>query len=310
VKKTSHRRLFPSAHEDARIAGRPSSAQQCRSPSFRLAFQDPEFLLRDELRPVRLQLELLKPELVLREKGIESTVVVFGSARIADAKRAAAELKAARREAARFPGDRGRARAVERAERRLANSRYYEEARRLAGLIARNGDGRRMVVMTGGGPGIMEAANRGACEAGAESIGLNIVLPHEELPNPYITPELNFQFHYFAVRKMHLLMRAESLVAFPGGFGTLDELFETLTLIQTGKIRRKIPVILFGREFWGRVIDFEALVAEGTISEEDLDLFTTVDSAEEAWGIIRRFHRRRGRGAGVIRPGGRGVQSG
>lgn len=291
MKRNSRGRIFPSAHEDARIAGRPARARHCRAPSFRLAFQDPDFLLKDELRPVRLQLELLKPELALRERGIESTVVVFGSARIPEPARAAAELRAARRAARSAPADRTLATAVERAERRLKNSRYYEEARRLAALIAQNGDGRRMVVMTGGGPGIMEAANRGAHDVGADSIGLNIVLPHEELPNPYITPELNFQFHYFAVRKMHLLMRARSLVAFPGGFGTLDELFETLTLIQTGKIREPIPVLLFGREFWNRVVCFEALVAEGTISEQDLELFSYVDTAEEAWEIIRRFTR-------------------
>jgi uncharacterized protein (TIGR00730 family) len=169
----------------------------------------------------------------------------------------------------------------------VANSRYYEEARQLGRLISAQSDDRRFVVMTGGGPGIMEAANRGAHDAGALSIGMNIVLPHEQLPNPYITPELNFRFHYFAIRKMHLIMRAKALVAFPGGFGTLDELFETLTLIQTGKVRR-IPVLLFGRGFWERAIHFQGLVEEGTIAPEDLNLFRYVDTAEEAWSLILR----------------------
>jgi uncharacterized protein (TIGR00730 family) len=288
--KPARRRIFPSAHEDARIAGRPIAAL---SPSYRLAFQDPDFLLKDELRPVRLQLELLKPELALLEKKVESTVVIFGSARIPDPVVAAAELKAARKKLRHQPDDGSLKKALQFAERRLANSRYYEEARRLGNLIARNSNNRRLVVMTGGGPGIMEAANRGAYEAGALSIGMNIVLPFEQLPNPYITPELNFQFHYFAIRKMHLLMRAKSLVAFPGGFGTIDELFETLTLVQTGKVRKKIPVLLFGKEFWDRVIHFQTLVDEGTISEEDLGHFSYVDTAEEAWTVIKRYHRKR-----------------
>ncbi len=285
--KPPRRRIFPSAGEDAQIAGKPKEAPHCQSPSYRLAFQDPEFLLKDELRPVRLQLELLKPEMALQEHCIESAVVVFGSARIPEPEKAAAELQAAREWLRGREGDPEAARRLKRAERMQHNSRYYEEARKLGRMIARHSDDHRLVVMTGGGPGIMEAANRGAHDIGAVSVGLNIVLPREEVPNPFITPELNFQFHYFALRKMHLLMRAKSLVAFPGGFGTLDELFETLTLIQTGKVQR-LPVILFGREFWERVINFKFLVEEGTISEEDLGLFVFADTAEEAWAVIDR----------------------
>jgi predicted Rossmann-fold nucleotide-binding protein len=191
------RRIFPSADEDARIAGKPVEAPHCQAPSYRLAFQDPDFLLRDELRPVRLQLELLKPELILQEHHIESTIVVFGSARIPEPEAAIKALEAARAELQRHASDPGLARKVRIAERRAANSRYYEEARELGRLIGAHSDDHRLVVMTGGGPGIMEAANRGAHDSGALSIGLNIVLPHEQLPNPYITPELNFQFHYF-----------------------------------------------------------------------------------------------------------------
>jgi uncharacterized protein (TIGR00730 family) len=287
VPQPPRRRIFPSAHEDARRAAKPAAPEHCRSASYRLAYQDPDFLLRDELRAVRLQLELLKTEIILQEHHIESTVVVYGSARIPDPDTARAGVEAARERANADPGDAAARAAVRTAEHRLARSRYYEEARRLGRLIGEHGDNRRCVVTTGGGPGIMEAANRGASEAGALTIGLNIVLPHEQLPNPYITPSLNFQFHYFAIRKMHLLMRARTLVAFPGGFGTLDELFETLTLIQTGKVRR-IPVLLFGREFWERVIDFQALVDEGTIAPQDLELFRYVDTAEEAWEVIER----------------------
>jgi uncharacterized protein (TIGR00730 family) len=285
--KLPRRRIFRSAHEDARIAGKPVEAAHCQSPSYRLAFQDPDFLLKDELRPVRLQLELLKPELVLQEHHIESTIVVFGSARIPEPQAALEALQRVEAELSRDPGNQTLQQDLRLAERKVSNSRYYDEARRLGRIIATHGDDYRFVVMTGGGPGIMEAANRGAHDAGAASIGMNIVLPHEQLPNPYITPILNFRFHYFAIRKMHLIMRARCLIAFPGGFGTLDELFETLTLIQTGKVR-KIPVLLFGRTFWERVINFQALLEDGTISKEDLDLFTYVDTAEEAWEIISR----------------------
>jgi uncharacterized protein (TIGR00730 family) len=280
--KAPRRRIFPSAQEDARIA---DQAAQSQSPSYRLAFQDPDFLLRDELRPVRLQLELLKPELILQEHHIESTIAIFGSARIPEPEAAREAVQAARAELQRDAGNPRLQRNLQIAERRQANSRYYEEARTLGRLIAAHSDQHRFVVMTGGGPGIMEAANRGAHDVGTLNVGMNIVLPHEQQPNPYITPDLRFQFHYFAIRKMHLVMRAKALVAFPGGFGTLDELFETLTLIQTHKIK-PIPVLLFGRKFWERVILFEALLEEGTIAPEDLNLFRYVDSAEEAWKII------------------------
>ncbi len=285
--RTPRRRIFPTADDDARIAGKPVEAPHCQSPSYRLAYQDPDFLLRDELRPVRLQLELLKPELILQEHHIESAIVVFGSARIPEPRAAMQGLRQAKAELQQDESDPALQRRVRIAERKVANSRYYDEARKLGRLISANTEDHRFVVMTGGGPGIMEAANRGAQDAGSLSIGMNIVLAHEQLPNPYITPELNFQFHYFAIRKMHLLMRAKSLIAFPGGFGTLDELFETLTLIQTGKVKR-IPVLLFGKEFWEQVIHFQTLVDEGTISAEDLDLITYVDTADEAWEIILR----------------------
>jgi uncharacterized protein (TIGR00730 family) len=287
ISRPPSRRIFPSADEDARRAEKPAPPAYCRSASFRLAYQDPDFLLRDELRPVRLQLELLKPELILQELHIESTIVIYGSARTPPPDIARAALETARARLDSDPGNAEFRQAVRTAERRVAYSRYYEEARRLGRLIGEHSDDRHCVVATGGGPGIMEAANRGASEAGALTIGLNIVLPREQLPNPYITPELNFQFHYFAIRKMHLLMRAKTLVAFPGGFGTLDELFETLTLIQTGKARR-IPVLLFGREFWERVIHFQVLVDEGTINPQDLNLFRYVDTAEEAWAAIEQ----------------------
>jgi len=276
---------FASAHEEV-AANRPvDDTPQCRSASYQLAFQDPPFLLREELRPVRLQLEVLKPELILQEQHIESTVVVFGSARIPDPETAESKLVSAQAEYAKNNDDTLFAKKVEAARKGLENSRYYDEARKLGHLISINTGKDKLVVVTGGGPGIMEAANRGAHEAGIPSIGMNITLPHEQAPNPYITPDLNFQFHYFAIRKMHLLMRAKSLVAFPGGFGTLDELFETLTLIQTGKVK-PIPVLLFGQAFWERIINFEALVEEGTISAKDLDLFVYVETAEEAWELI------------------------
>jgi uncharacterized protein (TIGR00730 family) len=276
---------FRSAQESAESARHPIDLPQCRSTSYRLAFQDPEFLLQDALRPVRLQLELLKPELILQEQHIESTVVVFGSARITDPETAEARLASARNKYDQSSDDPLLAQKVALARRVLENSRYYQEARKLGHLISSNTGKDKMVVITGGGPGIMEAANRGAHDAGMPSIGMNIVLPHEQMPNPYITPDLNFRFHYFAIRKMHLLMRAKSLVAFPGGFGTLDELFETLTLIQTGKVK-PIPVLLFGKAFWERVINFKVLVEEGTISARDLELFVYVETAEEAWELI------------------------
>jgi len=276
---------FPSAREAALSARLHIDSPQCRSASYKLAFQDPDFLLKDELRPVRLQLELLKPELILQEQHIESTVVIYGSARITDPETAETRLVSAQAEYSRSKDDPLAAKKVESARRILEKSRFYDEARKLGHLISSNTGKDQLVVVTGGGPGIMEAANRGAHEAGMPSIGMNIVLPHEQAPNPYIAPDLNFQFHYFAVRKMHLLMRAKSLVAFPGGFGTLDELFETLTLIQTQKVQ-PLPVLLFGQAFWERIINFDALVEEGAIAIKDLELFEYVETAEDAWEKI------------------------
>jgi len=276
---------YPSAREGAVSAQLHADSAQCKSASYRLAFQDPEFLLRDDLRSVRLQLELLKPEIILREQHIESTVVVFGSSRLVDPETAEARLVSAQTEYDKKKDDPLLVRKLAAARHALVNSRYYSEARKLGHLISSNTGKDKLVVITGGGPGIMEAANRGAHDAGMPSIGMNIVLPHEQSPNPYITPDLNFQFHYFAIRKMHFLLRAKSLVVFPGGFGTLDELFETLTLIQTRKVQ-PIPVLLFGQSYWERVINFQALVEEGTISAKDLELFSYVESAEDAWALI------------------------
>lgn len=285
---------FPTAREEvASHSGPDEDTPQTASPAYRLAFEDVDFLLRQDLRPVRLQLELLKPELLQQELGIRSTVAIFGSARIPDTEEAARQLAEAEAKAHEAPRDRIAARSVVIARRMLANARYYEEARRLAQIVT---DARidahilDFVVKTGGGPGIMEAANRGADDRGGPSIGLNIVLPFEQAPNEYITPDLCFRFHYFAIRKMHFLTRSKALVVFPGGFGTLDELFEALTLIQTGKID-PIPVILFGREYWERVVNIDAMVMEGMISPEDKDLITYVETAEEAWSIIAEHYR-------------------
>ncbi len=273
-------RTFPTAQEDAekKIVS-PNARYEGPESAYRLAFTDVDFLLREELRPIRLQLELLKPELVQDEQGVEATIVLFGSARVVAPDVAERELAAAR--AADDP------RALKAAQTRVAMSRYYEEARRFAGIVTRRSVSlaKPIYVVTGGGPGIMEAGNRGAFEVGGKSVGLNIVLSHEQVPNRYITPELCFQFHYFALRKMHFLMRAIALVCFPGGFGTLDELFEVLTLVQTGKSRMR-PILLFGREFWTRLIDFELLIDTGMISPEDVNLFHFVETAEEAWALL------------------------
>jgi uncharacterized protein (TIGR00730 family) len=273
-----HARNFPTAEEEASQA-RPVARYDGPGSAYRLAFTDTEFLLREELRPVRMQLELLKPELVQQEQGIESTIVIFGSARIKEPAVAAEALAAAQ-----ATGD---AQAVARAETLVAMSRYYDEARRFAQIVTSRSRqlATPIYVVTGGGPGIMEAGNRGAHEVQGKSIGLNIVLPHEQAPNPYITPELCFQFHYFALRKMHFVMRSIGLVCFPGGFGTLDELFETLTLIQNSKSRRR-PILLFGRAFWERLIDFPYLVETGMIGAQDLQLFRYVETAEEAWEVL------------------------
>ncbi len=291
----SEQRVFPTAEQDAGAAKQAPDTTQTRSPSYRLAYADKDFLLRAELRPVRLQLELLKPELLQQEHGVESTVVIFGSTRIPEAEEAAGQLRQAEKKLEGRPGRAELIRDVQIAQSIVTKTRYYDQARKLAQLITRQSEDAglgKMVVITGGGPGIMEAANRGAFDAGGESIGLNIVLPREQCPNPYITPALNFQFHYFAVRKMHFLMRAKALVAFPGGFGTLDELFETLTLIQTHKVKA-VPVLLFGEEYWRKVVNFEALVSEGTIDPEDRDLFRYVETAEQAWAEISGFYKQR-----------------
>jgi uncharacterized protein (TIGR00730 family) len=271
-------RNFPTAQEEAVSAKAPSRYEGANS-AYRLAFTDNDFLLREELRPVRMQLELLKPELVQSEQGITSTIVIFGSARILPPDVAEQRLADARQ-----AGDPA---ALKRAQTGLEMSRYYDEARVFAELVTVRSRRHEtpIVVVTGGGPGIMEAGNRGAFEARGKSIGLNIVLPHEQEPNPYITPELCFQFHYFALRKMHFLMRSIALVCFPGGFGTLDELFEVMTLIQTGKCRPR-PILLFGRAFWTRLINFEHLVETGMIGADDVKLFHFVETADEAWAHL------------------------
>jgi len=266
------------AHADA---GLPLQAD-----AFRLAFADPQFLLRRETRGIRFQLELMKPDLEQAEQGITNTIVVFGSARFRSP-----EDARALHEQALASGD---AQAIQRAEREVRNAGHYEQARRFGRLVAEHSTHlpheERLYICTGGGPGIMEAANRGAHEAGALNVGLNIALPHEQHHNPYISPSLCFKFHYFALRKMHFMMRAKALVAFPGGFGTLDELFEILTLVQTGK-SEPVPVVLFGSAFWKRLINFELLVEEGVISPDDPDLFTLVDTPEDAWEAIQSFYR-------------------
>lgn len=263
------------------------------SPTYRLAYEDFDLLRQDDLRPLRLQLELLKPERILHEQGVLSTVVVFGSARVTDAGTARARLETLEREAASASvASIDTERELALARRRVAQAQYYEQARRFAQMISSRFQQQQrhdFVVVTGGGPGIMEAANRGAFEAGARSVGLNITLPREQVPNPYVSPELAFRFHYFALRKMHFLLHARGLVSFPGGYGTLDELFEVLTLIQTGKMAR-IPVVLVGREYWHRAIDFDYLVDEGYITPSDLDLFTCVDEAEEIVAALECFY--------------------
>ncbi len=281
------------ARSDAENQDKHEDTPQTLSPSFKLAFADSEFLLRDALRPVRLQLELLKPEMLLQEQNIQSTVVIFGSARTPTPEQAAQELEDAKAALEKAPDSDEAQRAVRRAQKRVEHGEYYAQARKFATIVsnANLATGRSdFVVKTGGGPGIMEAANRGAHDVGARSLGLAIALPKEEKPNAYVTPELCFQFHYFAIRKMHFLMRAVAMVAFPGGFGTFDELFESLTLMQTGRIKR-MPIILFGSQYWKRTVNFEALAEEQVISEDDLDLFKYVDTAEEAWELIRQFYK-------------------
>ena len=276
------KRIFPSSRVDARAAEHVPSIPQTESAAYKLAFQDTDFLLREDLRPVRFQLELLKPELFLEEAKIRSTFIFYGSARIPAPDEADALVAAATND---------EQRAV--AERLKAKSKYYDVAYRLAQLASGSDcdeDGyQHFVVCSGGGPSIMEAANKGAHDAGHPTIGLNIVLPHEQLPNRYVTPELSFQFHYFALRKMHFLLRARAVAVFPGGFGTFDEMFELLTLIQTGKMR-PLPLLLFGREFWEKVIDFQGLADEGVISPHDLDLIHWSEDADEAWDFVQQYY--------------------
>jgi hypothetical protein len=263
------------------------------SPSYRRADEDLEFLGRDELRAVRLQLELLKPELIQQQEGIRSTIVVFGSARLVEPAEARERAAQAETALAQKPDDPERQRAAAIARRQLELSSYYDQAREFGRIVSSTCqvDGHcEFVIVTGGGPGLMEAANRGASDVGAKSIGMNITLPHEQEPNPYITPSLCFQFRYFALRKMHFLMRAKALVAFPGGFGTMDELFETLTLLQTGKVTG-VTVVLMGRAFWERLINWPMLVEEGLISPGDAKIFRYAETAQEAWDIISANHR-------------------
>ena len=278
-------RKFYKAEQEAKFsASEKVSTPQTRHPAYRLAFQDTEFLLREELRPVRFQLELLKPEMLLDEAGVGSTLVMYGSARIPPPEAVETALEGAKD----LPEQERRV-----VENLAAKAKYYKEAYDLARMVSEKAiiesGKRQFVVCSGGGPSIMEAANRGASEAGAESIGLNIILPHEQAPNPYVTPYLSLNFHYFALRKMHFLLRARAVAVFPGGFGTFDEFFELLTLVQTGKMK-PMPILLFGKDFWTRVIDFEALADEGTISHEDLDLFRWCETAEEAWSHIAAFY--------------------
>ena len=263
------------AGQDVAAAKRAPQTPQTESAAFRLAYADDDFLTAEETRGIRFQLEYMKTETRLREQSINSTVVLFGGARIPEPGKPAWAAK----------ND------VQKANLEKA-SRYYDEARRfaqLAALTSKSLDFKDYVVVTGGGPGVMEAGNRGASDIGAPSIGLNIVLPHEQAPNHYVTPALSFNFHYFATRKIHFLLRARAVAVFPGGFGTLDEFFETLTLIQTGRMAR-VPLLLFGAEFWGKVINFEALAEAGTIAPTDPDLFTIVDTAEEGLDVIRQFY--------------------
>ena len=263
------------------------------STSYRQAHTDPDFMGREELRPVRLQLELLKPELIMHDQGVESTVVVFGGTRVVELEHAEQRLADAKAALARHPDDPKLQRRLRIAENVRKKAHYYDEARAFARIVSSQCqiDHRcDYVVCTGGGPGIMEAANRGAFDVGAKSIGLNITLPFEQEPNSFISPELCFEFKYFAIRKMHFLMRAKAMVAFPGGFGTMDELFEALTLIQTRRMQ-PIPVVLFGRDYWQRLVNWDLFVEEGTISPEDLDLIQYAETAQECWRVIEDFYR-------------------
>ena len=276
----------PLADAWAELQAHADRGEPLQPDSYRLAFADPEFLLRPETRGIRFQLELLKPELALTAAGVHSTVVVYGGARFV-----APEIAQEQLAAAQASGD---TQALALAERAVRTSRYYQASRDFARIVAtyslRQPQEEKLFICTGGGPGVMEAANRGAADVDVPSVGLNIALPHEQSGNPYVTRELSFKFHYFALRKMHFLMRARALVAFPGGFGTLDELFEVLTLVQTRKAR-PVPIVLFGRDYWSRLLNLDMLVDEGAIAPEDLALYEVVDTPEEAWEVIRAFYR-------------------
>jgi uncharacterized protein (TIGR00730 family) len=283
------------AHDDASVSEKV--ARILRSPSYRPADQDPDFLGTDPMRGVRLQIDYEKPQLLLEQHGIRSTIVVFGGTRVVEPAEARRRVEDLRRQIAERPDESDLTLQLARAERVLAKSAYYGVARELGRLVAESGEGpddSRLVVMTGGGPGVMEAANRGAHEAGAKTIGLNIDLPHEQYPNPYVTPDLCFRFRYFALRKLHFLMRAKALVAFPGGYGTLDELFETLTLVQTRKIQ-PIPIVLVGEGYWRRLVDLDYLVDEGVVDAEDRELLWYAEEAREAWEGIVAWYEATGR---------------
>ncbi len=279
-------------HEDE-VARGEKIERLAIAPSYRLAYRDIDFLSSPEMRSARIDLEFQKTELTLKKHNVHSTIVVFGSTQIVEPAEAQRRLDHARSQLAETPDDGRRRREVARAERIAARSHYYDIAREFSSLVSascQNEGAGEYVIVTGGGPGIMEAANRGAFEVGAKSVGLNIKLPHEQYPNPYVTPDLCFRFHYFAIRKMHFLLRAKALVVFPGGFGTLDELFDALTLRQTGRMQN-IPIIIFGRKYWDNVINFRFLADEGTIQDGDLDLIRFADTPDEAWKIIQDFHR-------------------
>jgi uncharacterized protein (TIGR00730 family) len=285
MKSTQDLSDSPLADAWAELQAHSNQGYALNPDAYRLAFADPEFLLRRETRGLRMQLEMLKPESDQQAQGIENTIVVFGSARFPAPEQANEALAAAKKS--------GDAAAIVLAERHVRNSKYYDQARLFSRLVAAHSKAsspqEQLFICTGGGPGIMEAANRGAHELGMPNVGLNIALPHEQKSNPYVSPSLNFKFHYFAMRKMHFMMRAKALVAFPGGFGTLDELFEVITLVQTKKAK-PVPIVLFGSSYWKRLLNFDVLIEEGAIAPEDLDLLTYVDDPQDAWDAIKSFY--------------------
>ncbi len=285
MKSTQDLSDSPLADAWAELQAHSNQGYALNPDAYRLAFADPEFLLRRETRGLRMQLEMLKPESDQQAQGIENTIVVFGSARFPAPEQANEALASTKKS--------GDAAAITLAERQVRNSKYYDQARLFSRLVAAHSKAsspqEQLFICTGGGPGIMEAANRGAHELGMPNVGLNIALPHEQKSNPYVSPSLNFKFHYFAMRKMHFMMRAKALVAFPGGFGTLDELFEVITLVQTKKAK-PVPIVLFGTSYWKRLINFDVLIEEGAISPEDLDMLTYVDDPQDAWDAIKSFY--------------------